>query len=174
MTRPDTSAEFVTLWNAHSRRVYAYIYSLVADWAHADDIFQDTGLVVLKKFSEFEPGTNFGAWACRIAYHRVLYHLRQQRMQDHLDEEVLNALQDESLTMAEGLNSRLAALTECLKQLSEKDRKLVELRYHGSNAVETVAQKLGRTTWAVYKALTRIHETLLDCISRKLSQEEGP
>lgn len=172
MTSPNASAEFVALWNAHSRRVYAYIYSMVADWADADDIFQETGLVVLAKFDEFQKGTNFGAWACRIAYHKVLLHVRQQRVQDHLDEVVLEALQDESLAMAEGVTSRLAALSDCLKELSKKDRQLVELRYHGANTVETVARKIGRTSWAVYKGLTRVHQTLLDCISSKLAQED--
>jgi predicted transcriptional regulator len=47
------------------------------------------------------------------------------------------------------------------------------LRYHRSATVEAIAGQTGRTTSAVYKALSRIHETLLDCIARKLAQGEA-
>src|SRR5262245_28464343 len=93
--------EFVTLWSAHSRRVYAYIYSLVANWSDADDIFQETSIVLMQKFQEFEPGTSFFAWACRVAYNKVLVHLKNRKSHEHIDERLLELIHDEAERMAE-------------------------------------------------------------------------
>lgn len=173
VTPADRSAEFVALWNANSRRVYAYIYSLVGNWADADDLFQETGLAVLSKFDEYEPGTHFGAWACRIAYHKVLMHFRERRSAPHLDEVVLEALRDQSLAMSNLVPAQMSALNECLRQLPSKDRALLRLRYFCSTSVAKIANKIRRTPSAVYKALARVHELLLECIEQKMAQEDA-
>jgi RNA polymerase sigma-70 factor (ECF subfamily) len=172
MKTSQTPVEFVTLWSAHSRRVYAYIYSLIANWSDADDIFQETTLVLMQKFDEFEPGTSFFAWACRVAYHKVLVHLKNRRFHEHIDEPLLEVLHDRAQALSEFETVRLSALSDCLNQLPKKDRQLIELRYHGSNSVESVAVAVGRSAWTVYKALGRIHEALLNCMRRKILESE--
>lgn len=59
MKPTQQSATFVALWSAHGPRVYSYIFSLVGSWPDADDVYQETSVVLLEKFDEFEPGTNF-------------------------------------------------------------------------------------------------------------------
>lgn len=173
MTKPERSAEFLTLWNAHSQRVYAYIYSLVANRADVDDIFQDTGLVVFSKFNEFQPGTNFGAWACRIAYHKVMQFFRDREATDHLDETVLELLQAQSLDLSATVPAQLTALRDCLSQMPPGEKRLVKLRYFRSATVEAIAQKTGQSPSTVYKNLAKAHEALLDCVTRKLAQEDA-
>lgn len=173
MAAPDRSAEFVGLWNAHSQRVYAYIYSLVANWADADDLFQETGLVVLAKFPEYQTGTHFGAWACRIAHNKVMQYFRERQVAHHLDEAVIESLQAESLELSAAIPARLSALSDCLSQMTAAERRLIQLRYFRSATVESIAQKTGQSTSTVYKSLAKIHEALLDCITRKLAQEDA-
>ena len=43
------SDDFVALLTKHQRRLHAYIFSLVWNPADADDILQETNLVLLKK-----------------------------------------------------------------------------------------------------------------------------
>jgi RNA polymerase sigma-70 factor (ECF subfamily) len=171
VTISNQPVEFVTLWTSHAPKVYAYIFSLVYNFADADDVLQETSLVLLRKFHEFEPGTNFSAWACRIAYLEVLEFHRRGRLLEHLDEEVLERVHFELGRIADGADARTDALSECLKKLSEKDRRLVELRYQGNCATAIVANMIGRTVSAVHKALARIHESLLECIRRRLAEE---
>ena len=64
--------EFVRLYTANSRRVYAYILTLLPNRTDAEDVFQDVGTLLWEKFGEFTPGSQFGAWACRIAYFKAL------------------------------------------------------------------------------------------------------
>jgi RNA polymerase sigma-70 factor (ECF subfamily) len=173
VTSSKPSAEFVALWTAHARRVYAYIYSMVPNWSDADDILQETSVVVLEKFDEFQRGTSFAAWACKIAYLKVLEFHKRTRPLELRDELFLNAVSLVAADYAESLDRRLEALAACIARLPEKDRQLIELRYRGDQAIAAMAAKIGRTTSAVYKALSRIHEQLLDCVRRKVTEGDA-
>ena len=50
---------FLQLFLAHERRIYSYILALVPVWADADDLLQQTSVVLWQKLDQFEPGTNF-------------------------------------------------------------------------------------------------------------------
>ena len=163
--------EFVALWSEHSREVYAYIYALVFNSTDADDIFQETSITLFQKFHEFEPGTNFVGWAFRVAYHKVLQFLDRRRLLEHVDERLLEAIEEGAQRTSVLSESRFSALTECLGKLSAKDQKLIRLRYQKSASVKTVAEKIGRSAAMVYKSLARVHDSLLDCVRRRL--EEG-
>ena len=63
----------MALMTRHQRQIFGYIYTLVPDRSAAEDLLQETSLVVCEKFEEFEEGTDFVSWACQIAYWRVRY-----------------------------------------------------------------------------------------------------
>jgi DNA-directed RNA polymerase specialized sigma24 family protein len=61
------------LMTRHQRQIFGYIYALVPNRYDAEDLLQETSLVICEKFNEFEDGTDFVAWACQIAYWRIRY-----------------------------------------------------------------------------------------------------
>src|SRR5208283_4289181 len=63
---------FMRLFLQNERRVYAYIVTLLANRADADDVLQEASLVMWDKFDEEHPPDDFAAWGCRIAYFKVL------------------------------------------------------------------------------------------------------
>src|SRR3954447_17934457 len=67
----DRRKQLMALITRHKRRIFSYIYTLVPSRADADDILQETCLVICEKFDEFDPARDFVAWACQIAYWRV-------------------------------------------------------------------------------------------------------
>src|ERR1700761_39547 len=100
MTPTNQTSDFVALWTASSRQVYAYILMLLPHWADADEAFQETSRVLWEKFDQFEVGTDFTAWACRIAYFKVLdVRARRQRGPLSFSDEFLDAL-DRELPLA--------------------------------------------------------------------------
>src|SRR5690606_9661712 len=85
--------QFVRLLASHERRIYAYILSLVPNWADADEIFQETNVRLWRDFAEFEPGTNFAAWAIRVAYYQVLtWRKRAARDQLIFDDDMVQSI----------------------------------------------------------------------------------
>src|SRR5256885_12120337 len=73
---PDQNAEtesrkrLMALMTRHQRQMFSYIYVLVPNRSDAEDLLQETSLVICEKFHEFREGTDFVAWACQIAYWR--------------------------------------------------------------------------------------------------------
>ena len=84
---PVVSAEpvdcFVTLVGRHQSRIRRLVRSLVPNLADADDVLQNTHLVLWREFHRFAPGTDFAAWAGSVAFHEVLA-WRKKRGRDRL------------------------------------------------------------------------------------------
>jgi RNA polymerase sigma-70 factor (ECF subfamily) len=166
------SADFVSLWSRHSKEIYAYIYSLVFNAADADDVFQETSIVLLEKFAEFEQGTNFVGWACKVARCKVLQAASNRKLPELLDTQILDAFESAAPKMATELDARIAALSNCLEKLTDRDRKLIRMRFEQDRSVESVAKSVGRSSSLVYKSLSRVYATLLECIRRQLAEGE--
>ena len=63
--------DFLRLFLSNQRAILCYIRSMVPAVQDADDILQETSITLWSKFGEFEPGTNFRAWALKTAYWKV-------------------------------------------------------------------------------------------------------
>lgn len=164
--------EFVRLLGQNQRRIFLYVLSLVPVWSDAEEIVQEANVVLWREFGKFQPGTNFAAWSCKVAFHQVLA-FRKRRQRDRLtfDDDVLETLGQEAQTLGDELEDRTHALAGCLERLPAPQRELVRLRYQENCSVESIAQTQRRTLDAVYRALSRVRQTLHDCITRKLGQE---
>lgn len=168
--------EFVSLFTRHSPWLRGYVMSLVANWADAEEVLQNTNTVLWKKFEQFVPGTDFFAWACQVARHEVM-HYRRGKGRDRLQfgDEFLSVVADEAESLGSELGGMSAALAHCISMLPAKDRRLVEERYREGATTQTTAGVLGRSVDAIYKALGRVRKSLLECIQNELrNQEVGP
>ena len=72
MERYDVGEEFVRELVCHQNTLYAYILTLLPDRDLASDVLQETCIEAWQKAEEFTKGSNFLAWACRIAHFKVL------------------------------------------------------------------------------------------------------
>ena len=160
----------MTLMTRHQRQIFSYIYALVPDRHDAEDLLQETCLVICEKFDEFTPGTDFVAWANQIAWWRVR-RSRQKfaRSKVIFDDEVLEAVAHTATEISNELDQRHEALAHCLEKLHPRDRDLVLTRYAPDSGVEEAAQRSGRSLDAAYKALARLRKLLMDCVTQQLA-----
>lgn len=165
---------FVQLIIGSQNRLSAYIMSLVADKALADDILQETNLRLLRQESQFEPGTDFVAWAISIAYFQILTSRKQvQREKLRFDDELVQLLAHESEERSSFVESRMAALHHCLEGLDAEQRATVRARYEGKSVQELAAES-SRPAKAVSQILYRARKFLAECVRHKLKLgEEG-
>ncbi|VAX39532.1 hypothetical protein MNBD_PLANCTO02-1727 [hydrothermal vent metagenome] len=168
----DKAGEFVWEHTMHSRYIYAYLRTLVPNSEDADDVFQEVGITLWEKFDEFKRGTNFRAWACQIAYFKVLEHRRKT---NHLPV-LLSPVACQRL--AETMNQRIGktekefqALQGCLEKLREKDRELITSRYQPEGSPKQLASTKNVPVKRIYKSLSRIRNALHECIKRTLAEE---
>src|SRR5438552_2211396 len=117
----DSRKRLMALMTRHQRQIFAYIYTLVPDRPDAEDLLQETSVVICEKFDEFAPGTDFVAWACQIAWWRIRY-ARQKfaRSKVIFDDDLLESVAHTAATMREELDERHEALAVCLQKLAAR------------------------------------------------------
>jgi len=170
----DARKQLMVLMTRHQRQIFSYIYVLVPNRSDAEDLLQETSLVICEKFHEFRPGSDFVAWACQIAYWRVRYSRQKfARSKVVFDQEIVDVLARTAGEMAEEMDQRHEALSQCLGRLQVRDRELLLKRYEPGGTVEEAAKRSGRTLQTAYKALARLRKLLLDCVTTRLSQAEA-
>ena len=170
----DARKRLVALMTRHQRQIFSYIYVLVPNRSDAEDLLQETSLVICEKFSEFREGSDFVAWACQIAYWRIRYSRQKfARSKVLFGQEIVDAVAQTTDEMAEELDDRHEALGRCLEKLNPRDRELLMARYERGGGVEEAARRTGRKIPTAYKALARLRKLLLDCVTHRLSSAEG-
>ncbi len=137
------SENFARLFAEHERRVYAYIFAILGDWAAAADVFQDTCVRMWTKFEDFQPGTDFGAWARRIAYYKILKYREQCRSQPFASQEFLDTVASACEIENDDEQRWLAILSECMKKLPPRDHRLITERYSEDCTIKELAARLG-------------------------------
>jgi len=171
---PIDRSQFFALFTEHTRRIYGHIRTLVPNQADAEDIFQETSAILWEKFEDFELGTNFAAWACQIAYYRVLNYRHQKGRQPiAFSDEFLEVLDQEITAMSDLLTSQHKALADCYKKLQANDRRLIDGRYRDGASVKDLAAEIGKPLRTTYRMLERIYAILLDCIQLTLEKSNS-
>ena len=159
--------EFVELMTAHQGRLYGYILSLLGNPDAANDVLQEANVVLWRDHAKFEPGSNFKAWAFRIAHFQVMAY-RQKKLRDRLvlDDGALEAVERDARELDERYDARRDQLTHCLEKLSKTQRDMLRRRYADSEPLESIGSGLGMTANAVTQSLFRIRQGLLRCVAK--------
>ena len=136
------------------------------------DVLQDTNVTLWRKADEFVDGTNFGAWAKRVAYFEVLaYRERRSRERHVFDNDLLREVADEAAEQTDAMSAELFTLHRCMERLAQVDRALVQARYAPGGSVKKLAELRGKSPNAISLALYRIRNELADCIEASLGRK---
>jgi RNA polymerase sigma-70 factor (ECF subfamily) len=170
----ERTEAFLRLFMINHPQLYRYIITLVGQTHLADDFIQECGLVLWKKFKEFDttaPATEqrFYRWSRSIAFRLVrnFQRLRQSRTL-YMGDDFLRKIASTHAAADELLELRKQALDGCLAKLSAPDRELLQICYRSSHPIQFVASDLNRTPASIYKKLRRIRRQLFSCINHSL------
>ena len=171
-TRRQRDDEFVELLTRHKSPLFRFIFSLIHSMTEAEDVFQQTTVTLWDKFSEYQPGSDFFAWACTIARYKTLNFFQSQgRERLHFSDAVIDQLASHEEWPSDFHESRLKALAACRDKLSAADQKLLVECYAGRGTILEVADRLGRPVGSVYSSLSRVRRVLHSCIQRTMASE---
>jgi RNA polymerase sigma-70 factor (ECF subfamily) len=161
----------------HQSRLLGYIHTLVRDVNDADDLFQQTAVILWNKFDAYDPARSFLSWACGVARLEVSNFIRSRSRKKLYLSDDLNLLLIEAYDeMPEPEpEDRREALTRCLSKLRERDRELLLKAYdEEADGVTAMADRMGRSSQSVHNSLRRIRLALYECIRTTLAQELHP
>jgi RNA polymerase sigma-70 factor, ECF subfamily len=169
--RQSDEHDFGRLFVQYQPRIYGLIRSLVVHRADAEDLLQETASVLWRKFDEFQPGSNFLAWALQVARYQVLY-FRQRRRRDVLQfsEKFLDVVGADTVTESARLGDLQELLDQCMDKLPPTDRELFEMRYQSDVTPKGLAEQLGRPLSTIYNSINRIRRALTECVERAMNQ----
>ena len=170
---PEKMDRFMAHVLRHQDRLYYYIRSLEPRHQDAADAIQDTYLVLWEKFDDYREDTSFYAWACKIAYFKILQHRSKIKRGPLLfTPELLEQLSDEAILQADGLEAQRLFLDDCLDKLPPIDLEYVAYRYTQGCTCEKIAKLLSRSANSVSKSLSRIRRDLWKCISEAIAAQD--
>lgn len=170
--------EFVTLLTGAQRRLWTFICTLVVDKGDVEDVLQETNLALWQMADQFEPGTDFLAWACRIAHFRVLRQgTAAKRLRLRLSDAVVETLAMEmldenrldSLVNKEEFERRHAALVLCLETISPQHCQMLRQHYHDNVSLGDIGASVGRNRKAIAQLFLRLRATLRSCIRKRMA-----
>ena len=143
------------------------MYTLLPGTIEVDEVMQEISLALWKKFSQFNPDTEFLKWAYVVARYELLMFRRRKARDGHIfHEDLLELLAEEYTEKAKPLHDARHAFSKCLTALPVPDHKLLMTCYSKDMKINEVAHRLGRTPTSLYKKLNRLREALLQCIDR--------
>lgn len=169
---PDSGNIFARLLVTHDQHLRRYISLFLHRRDDVEEVLQQTAVALWEKFEDFDQGREFLPWATRFAYFEVLSFRRDKaRARVFYTEDVMQAIAEAESELADDLKQRRDQLAECLSQLTDEDRSLLQRRYADDTTIKALSDETGRTVKSLYRRLDRVRQIVADCVDRKLHAE---
>lgn len=167
--------KLAVLWMESQTAIAAFIWSSVGDYQDAEDVMQQVAVEVAEHFERYDQGQPFLPWAMAIARFRVIdYYRKYKRNRLVFSGEALEQIASVAAEPgAKGGGETAEALDRCMKRLSPKTRRLIEMRYLSDMKPQDIASRIGTTANTVSVALSRTRTRLVDCVRNQLGRGKG-
>ena len=156
---------------------FALIRRIVGARAVAEDVFQDTMIIVFEQLDQYRGDAPVGAWVGRIALSRTLMFLRSPWHRArvsfgyHTEAEALLAPANLALP---GPNAEALDMTRALASLHPTARAVVWLYEVEGWSHAEIAHSFGRSVSFSKSQLARAHQRLRDWLEPEASQSCAP
>jgi RNA polymerase sigma-70 factor (ECF subfamily) len=161
-------AEFESLYELHSREVWALAYARWMDSDLAMDVTQEAFLRLWRQWEAGEEIQNPRAWLLRVARNLAEDYAKSAfRRNGTQPPELLNGVRSGQPLPAELLEREetFAQLRAVLEELSQPDRDILTLRYALDYDANAIAELLDVNVTAVHMRLSRARQRLAERLS---------
>ena len=157
----------------------AYAYVVLQDWNLAEDVVQDLFVTVSAKWESFDISRPLYPWLKRIVRNRAVDIIRSRSKEFYCaDQDLLDLVEqafdsEDEVETQERHSKMSSTLKECIAQLNDNSKKLIEGFYTQGKSCSVLSGELDRSENAVYISLTRIRQQLRKCADEKLRLEDA-
>ena len=160
---------FRDLYDRTSPRLFAIALRVLRESDAAEEALQDAFLLIWKKADSYDRRLGDpGAWLAAIVRNRAIDVLRERRRLSAKEkpcEDVALLADAAPVDLPDGAEPGGRRLHDCLKQLSEQQRKCIYFAYYQGMSHEEMAEALGRPLGTVKSWVRRGLLKLKDCLS---------
>lgn len=159
---------------AFKNSMVAYAFAIVKDWSAAEDIVQDSYIVVIEKQAKFKEGTSLSQWIKRIVFLKCMESLRKSKRLTLVSDESLEAViarviesnsSEQEMSM---LEIKKVALKDCMKTLKVEIVKLIHAFYWERRAIKEIALQMQITENTIRLRLLKYRKSLKSCLTKRL------
>jgi RNA polymerase sigma-70 factor (ECF subfamily) len=162
--------DLAALVGRHQRAVWRYLRALGAPPDVAEDLTQETFVVVWRRGLDDRGPAAAAAFLCTTARHLWLRKRRDEGRREELLAELADRLWQRDCGH-DGGDAWLAALHDCTQQLDGRARTAVHLCYGPGRDYDAAARALDLKPNGLKTLLQRVRALLRACIERKLGGE---
>jgi RNA polymerase sigma-70 factor (ECF subfamily) len=152
-------------------RLYPFVLRITLDGDVAEDIVQDTLLVVVREIGRLRENTSFWPWVYRISWNNIQDHIRRRRLRSSgraslaMNYSRGTPPHGDNLLEAKIHEETLRQLCEGVDQLSRPHRDILRLRYYEQLSYAQIASRARITPKMArarsYRAKKRLKACLL-------------
>ena len=165
--------DFSQKLTALQKPLYAYILTLLPNRTEAEDVLQETNLILCRKASEYDPKGHFQGWAFNIARYQVMGHISKfKRSKLFFSPDLIENLAEEALDLKD-LDLSRKALQICYGLLPKHMKPIAQLRFREDKSLLEISKKLKRPMGSVSATLHRIRINLISCVKNKMPSLEA-
>ena len=147
------------LMERYQMSVYNLSLRMLGNTADAEDATQEVFLKAFQRVEQFRSGEPFGAWLSGIARHQAIDMIRRRRTVPLAAVTSPASVDVEAAAIASLDRAQVQA---ALRQLDDRERALLVLRYWEDQPVDVIARTLGISEGAAKVALLRARRALKD------------
>ena len=163
----DDSRCFTDLWLASQYALGGFVALHVQDAGLSEDVIQEVARQATANFDKYDPSRPFTAWVIGIARQRIAEMYRKRGRQPMIfSSDLVDSFTDALSQLEPEMDDRLEGLRECLSELSDRHRRVIELRYARQLSPEQIAEQVGASRTAVTTMLHRVRNALRICVSK--------
>lgn len=167
---PDQS--FTEYWLQAQHALGGFVRLHIRDHNLADDIIQEVARQATANFDQYDPSRPFVAWLIGIARQRMAEAFRKQGQRPIVfSTEAIESLSLAYADMQTEVSDRLAGLRACMDQLSDRHRRVLDLRYGRKLSSTQIAEQVGGSAGSVDVMIHRVRNALRLCINQHMESE---
>lgn len=164
---------FAELWLDAQHALGGFVCVHTLDQAMADDIVQEVARQATANFDQYDQSRPFIAWLIGIARQRIAEAYRNQgRRPVIFSSDILDSISEAYVDLQPEVDDRLDALRACMERLSDRHRRVIELRYARQLSQDDIAAQVGSNGRAVNAMLFRIRTALRDCVNKGMEDTQ--
>ena len=162
----------------HEVALIRYVTGILKDREQARDTVQDAFIRLLREFEKGIVVKNEKAWLYRVCHNRALDHIRKfKRRSDNL-EDMLPAVEDSSVRSPDDeleLKEQKEMVLESLKELNEREQKIIEMKVRENKSYKDIADSLDITVsnvgFILHRAMKKLAVVFKDKSSSNTVEE---
>ncbi|NOY40289.1 MAG: hypothetical protein GXP26_00430 [Planctomycetes bacterium] len=72
---------FLRLYSKNQMKIHSFLQMLLPDAGEAEEVMQQTNILLWEKWGKYNQDREFLAWACGVAKYQAYRHLREKKRQ---------------------------------------------------------------------------------------------